>query len=275
MQNKREFNAETNRGLLKVLSVLSTPFAMRVLADEGLPTGTEPTPPASSGGTLNFEQLIAQARKEEKEKLYPQIEKLKAENANLVSNINNYLLKIGDLEALIEKLQNEEGSSEKDTQIANLTQQVNDLTAELNQLKESVVDEETLRQQIAQEYEDKYKLDKFRDTAIAEAGDDILPVFITEVVGTTEDEIKTAIENAKKKTFDTKKSLGLIDDEGNPVGGKKTTTPDDKGQQKQQNTPPATVPSTNGTEKFDAEYVRNLDPSSPEYAEWRKKMGLK
>ena len=28
-------------------------------------------------------------------------------------------------------------------------------------------------------------------------------------------------------------------------------------------------------EEFDAEYVRNLDPRSKEYAEFRKKMGLK
>lgn len=272
MQNKCDFNAETKRGLFKVLSVLSTAFVMNALAEETNPSGAEPTPPASTGSSLNFEHLIAQARKEEKDKLYPQIEKLKSENANLVSAINNYLLKIGDLEALIEKLQKEDGNSEKDTQIATLTQQVNDLTTELNTLKESVVDEETLRQQIEQEYEEKYKLDKFRDTAISEAGDDILPVFVSEVTGTTEDEIKTAIENAKKKTFDTKKSLGLIDDEGNPVGGKKTTTVD-KGQK--QTPPPAPAPSATGTEKFDAEYVRNLDPSSPEYAEWRRKMGLK
>lgn len=274
MRRKSDFNAETRKGLFKVLSVLSTAFVMSALADDGGTGATDPTPPVANGGSqLNFEQLIANARKEEKDKLYPQIEKLKAENANLVSSINSYLLKIGDLEALIEKLQSENGESEKDTQIANLTQQVNDLTTELNQLKESVVDEATLRQQIEKEYEDKYKLDKFRDTAIAEAGDDILPVFATEIVGTTEDEIKTAIENAKKKTFDTKKSLGLIDEEGNPVGGNKPTATDDKGQKKA--TPPTPAPSATGSEKYDAEYVRNLDPRSPEYAEWRKKMGLK
>lgn len=274
MQNKSEFNAETKRGFLKVMSVLSTPFAMKVLADTGSGGGTEPTPPASSTNPVNFEQLIAQARKEEKEKLYPQIEKLKSENANMVSAINNYLLRIGELEKLVEKLQSEEGSSEKDKQIADLTKQVNDLTSELNQLKESLVDEDTLRQQIAKEYDDKYKLDKFKDTAIAEAGDAILPVFVAEVTGTTEDEIKTAIENAKKKTFDTKKSLGLIDDEGNPVGVQ-SAPPDNKSQQQQVSTPPATVPSATGTEKFDVEYVRSLVPGTPEYAEWRKKMGLK
>lgn len=274
MRRKSDFNAETRKGLFKVLSVLSTAFVMSALADDGGTGATDPTPPVANGGSqLNFEQLIANARKEEKDKLYPQIEKLKTENANLVSNINNYLLKIGDLEELIKKLQEEGGDSEKDTQIANLTQQVNDLTTELNQLKESVVDEATLRQQIEKEYEDKYKLDKFRDTAIAEAGEAILPVFATEIVGTTEDEIKTAIENAKKKTFDTKKSLGLIDDEGNPVGGTKPAQADDKGQKKA--TPPTPAPSATGSEKYDAEYVRNLDPRSPEYAEWRKKMGLK
>lgn len=272
MQNKRVFNAETKRGLSKVFSVLSTAFVMNALADEGNPSGTEPTPPVPNGGSqINYEQLIAQARKEEKDKLYPQIEKLKAENANLVSNINNYLLKIGDLEKLIEKLQNDSGESEKDTQIATLTQQVNDLTTELDNLKKSVVDEDTLRQQIEQEYESKYQLDKFRDKAIAEAGDDILSVFATEVTGNTEDEIKASIESAKKKTFDTKKSLGLIDDEGNPIGGKSNNN-----QTKSQPTPPpAPAPSSGGSERFDAEYVRNLDPRSPEYAEWRKKMGLK
>lgn len=273
MQNKRVFNAETKRGLSKVFSVLSTAFVMNALADEVNPSGTEPTPPVPNGGSqINYEQLIAQARKEEKDKLYPQIEKLKSENANLVSNINNYLLKIGDLEKLIEKLQNDSGESEKDQKISTLTQQVNDLTTELNNLKESVVDEQTLRQQIEQEYESKYQLDKFRDKAIADAGEDILPVFVTEITGTTEDEIKTSIESAKKKTFDTKKSLGLIDDEGNPVGGKSNNNNQTKSQP---TPPPAPAPSSGGSEKFDAEYVRNLDPRSPEYAEWRKKMGLK
>lgn len=274
MQNKRVFNAETKRGLSKVFSVLSTAFVMNALADEVIPSGTEPTPPVPNGGSqINYEQLIAQARKEEKDKLYPQIEKLKSENANLVSNINNYLLKIGDLEKLIEKLQNDSDESEKDQKISTLTQQVNDLTTELNNLKESVVDEQTLRQQIEQEYESKYQLDKFRDKAIADAGEDILPVFVTEITGTTEDEIKTSIESAKKKTFDTKKSLGLIDDEGNPVGGKSNNNNNQT--KSQPPVPPAPAPSSGGSEKFDAEYVRNLDPRSPEYAEWRKKMGLK
>lgn len=267
MFNKREFKAETKRGLSRVMSVLSTALVISALAEEN--SGTEPTPPEPNN-SINFEHLIAQARKEEKDKLYPQIEKLKNENANLVSNINNYLLKIGDLEALVEKLQNNEGSSEKDATINDLNTQVATLTQELDNLKKNTVSEEELRTQISAEYEAKYALDKFKDKAIADAGDDILSVFVSEVQGTTEEEITASIEAAKAKTIETKKSLGLIDEKGEPINTNKSN---DKGNKPP--TPPTPAPSSAPTEKFDAEYVRNLDPRSPEYAEWRKKMGLK
>ena len=52
--------------------------------------------------------------------------------------------------------------------------------------------------------------------------------------------------------------------------GKKTPAP-----QKQKKAP-ASNPATDGDgEEFDAEYIRNLDPRSKEYAEFRKKMGLR
>ena len=52
-------------------------------------------PPKNEGNTVNYEQLIAQARREEKEKLYPQIEKLKAQAEVLTKQVNEALLDLG------------------------------------------------------------------------------------------------------------------------------------------------------------------------------------
>ena len=69
MQKRSVFEAESNRGLVKkFLSGLT----LKVYADDG---STDPIPgdpnnsanPNQGGLTLNFEQMIAQARKEEKE----------------------------------------------------------------------------------------------------------------------------------------------------------------------------------------------------------------
>ena len=44
---------------------------------------------------------------------------------------------------------------------------------------------------------------------------------------------------------------------------------------KQKKAPPANPASHEEGEEYDAEYIRNLDPRSKEYAEFRKKLGLR
>ena len=67
-----------------------------------------------------------------------------------------------------------------------------------------------------------------------------------------------------------------IDEEGNPVEKKPASK---KSAPKQA---PAKAPAMNPVDnsgsnisRFDADYIRSLDPASPEYAEFRKSLGLK
>ena len=100
--------------------------------------------------------------------------------------------------------------------------------------------------------------------------DSIISILIPEITGKTKEEIDSAIASAKEKTKSIKKDLGInVDDEEDDDKKKKTPAP------KQKKAPVAAPASEDDGDEFDAEYVRNLDPRSKEYAEFRKKMGLR
>ena len=81
----------SNETVKKIISTIS----LKAFADEGgEPDGAEP----KTTPTINYEDLIAKARKEEKEKQYKAIEKLKTQANTLTEQHNNDLLKIADLE---------------------------------------------------------------------------------------------------------------------------------------------------------------------------------
>lgn len=113
-------------------------------------TQTAPNPapvaPAAPATPINYEDLIAKARQQEKEKLYPEIERLKGENAKLVEKNNALLLSLGEKDQvmaeagkLIAKLEEqvkikaEEGnaSMEKDKTLAELQKENETLKADL------------------------------------------------------------------------------------------------------------------------------------------------
>ena len=107
MKFNRGFNAEKFTKLFNMRNVMRT---YNVFADED-PNGggTNPTPNPSQSQTapVNFEQLIAKAREEEKNKLYPTIEKLKTENATYIQTHNEDLIAIGTKDKEIERLNSE------------------------------------------------------------------------------------------------------------------------------------------------------------------------
>lgn len=270
MYIKRGFNAET-KIISSVIHCVSNLLLTRANA-EGLPIdeggqGTA-TPPA-----VNFENLIEKARKEEKDKLYPRIKKLEEENKTLVATGNSNLIKIAELqnenESLKKKL--ESGESEK---IKELEDKLEIANNEIKTLKESTPDEKSIREQVEKEYEIKL----YRNTALTENKDSILSVFADEVKGNTKEEIDTALEEAKKKTIELKKEMGVLDKDGNPIiTKKKEKDDDDSGEKKTTKKVPTANPTSfaDNEDKIDFEYVQSLDPSSDEYKEFRKKLGLK
>lgn len=224
---------------------------------------------SNSGGTanpspqINYETLIAKARQEEKDKLYPRIKNLEDENKKLVESLNKALLDLAQSQARVKELEGQ-GDSEE---VTALKTELANAKAELQKVKESTPKEEDIRKQVEAEYEVKL----YRQKRVAEVSDDILPVFADEIKGTTKDEIDASITAVKDKTVAIKKQLGLLDEDGNPVQKKREEKKKEGGSPK----PPASNPSSGGSEKLDLEYVRNLDPRSPEYAEFRRKMGLR
>ena len=227
-------------------------------------------PPKNEGNTMNFEQLIAQARREEKEKLYPQIEKLKAQAEVLTKQVNEALLAKGAVEKELADLKESQKKSDSE-EVTKLKAQVEALKSENENLKKNTVSEEDLRKKLEEEYQVKlYAKDK-----LAENKDKILSVFAEKVVGNTKEEIDSAIEKAIESSNEIRKELG-VEDKKKPEK-KDNKDSEGKKESKSQNNPPAPNPQGGEGEKgkFDLEYIQSLDPRSEEYAKWRKSVGLK
>lgn len=255
----------TNRGFIggfkSFRNVLSNVFFKKVFADEG---GEQKPAPA-----VNFEQLIAQARREEKEKLYPRLQKAEEELKTANTSLNKVLLENAALKEEVQKLQASQTGGLSKEAAAKLTKQVETLTAENEQLKKDALDEAKIREKVESEYEIKL----YAEQKKAEAKDSVLSVLLSEITGETKEAIDAAVDAAKEKTLQTKKDLGLVDDKGNPVNPKDSKKKEDKPASKKA---PAANPAANtSTDTYDAEYIRNLDPASDEYKEFRKKIGLK
>lgn len=226
-------------------------------------------PPKNEGNTVNYEQLIAQARREEKEKLYPQIEKLKAQAEVLTKQVNEALLAKGAVEKELADLKDSQKKGDSE-EVTKLKAQVEALKSENENLKKNTVSEEDLRKKLEKEYQVKlYAKDK-----LAENKDKILSVFAEKVVGNTKEEIDSAIEKAIASSDEIRKELGVEDKKDLKKKGKNS---EGKKESNSQNNPPAPNPQGGEGEKgkFDLEYIQSLDPRSEEYAEWRKSVGLK
>lgn len=261
---KSGFIAQQSHVLSKQRGLYRSLF-MKAFADEG-DGGAEGEGNGANSPQVNFETLIANARKEEKEKLYPRIKKLEEENKALIQSNNDTLIKLATAQKELDefKANNNESQVVKD-----LKAQLETAQAEIKTLKETTPKEDEIRAKIEAEYEVKL----YRQTKLSEGADKILSVFVDEVSGSTKEEVDASFDKAVEKTLQTKKQLGLVDDDGNPINSdpKKTSKKEEKPKKV---TPPVANPSTEEDEGIDLDYVRNLDPRSKEYAEFRKKMGL-
>lgn len=183
-------------------------FVMNVFAEEPTtleeqgqgnePPGDGDTPPTKKeepkpSGEVNFEDLVIQARKEEKAKLYPQIEKLKVDK-------NDLLLVVGERDEEIKKLTKElakyketNGKLSKDLEDGTKTNKtVSELTLKISQL-EKLLEDATSNHEATLS---KIKLDSFKEKQIASANGELIPEL---VVGETEEEISASIELAKQR----------------------------------------------------------------------------
>lgn len=149
-------------------------------------TSSEPTG-ASVQATpqINYEQLVAQARKEEKDKLYPKINELKNTISERDKTINELMLTLGGKEAEIGTLK-----SELDKAKSGVTnsEEVTNLQTTIAQLKKELEDSKKQCTNI--------ELDYYKKAKIAEAGGKLIPELVT---GTTKEEIDQSVENSMKR----------------------------------------------------------------------------
>lgn len=250
MSNRKGFITERINFYKKVM--------LTVKAEEPTTDPVEPQPTEPTSGvepkatTVNFEDLIAKARKQEKEKLYPQIKKLEEEKTALIEKNNNNLITLGekdaeisDLKKQIKELQDTTKGSVSEKEKA-LQTKVNDLEKQLNEINSSMVSREEIEAEIRAEYEVKL----YREQKLREVGDTVIPELIT---GATKEEIDASVSLSQQRFQQIQERvLGSVQV---PVGNVNTSSFQNK--------------------DLKIEDIYNLDPRSPEYASLRKQLGLK
>lgn len=175
-------------------------FAEETKTDENVETKKdEITPPAKQEetpkptGSVNYEDLISHARKEEKDKLYPELQKLKKDK-------NDLLLVVGERDATIKKLQQDlDASKESNTKLSkdlkdgtNTNATVSELTLTISQL-ERELEEATANHETEL---NSVKLTSFKEKTIATANGELIPEL---VVGNSEEDILASFETAKSR----------------------------------------------------------------------------
>lgn len=134
---------------------------------------------------------VEKARKEEKDKLYPKIEEL----TQTVKFLQDHVRKEQEEK---EKIKKEADAQAEKERVAKLS--ADERQAEiLNRLEEQLNREREERAKFKLELEQRDSRDRvkrYRERAIQDAGDEIIPEL---VIGESEAEIDTAIENAKAK----------------------------------------------------------------------------
>lgn len=273
MKMNRGSIVEVGREVIKSVIESKFPFVFfRAFADEGSNDdnkqdnkGGEGDESSKSAPVINYEDLIAKARKEEKDKQYKKIKKLEEDVASLTNGHNNDLLTIANLQQQLkdaeEKLtKTNSGDSEAvqtlKNQISTLETEKKNLEAKIKEYeKNPPVSQEEVEKKVRAELEAEYKVKNYRLTKLTELGEQILVPEL--VVGDTEEEIDKSIASAIERSNQIRKSLGIKD------GEKKRTTPKSN-------------PSVSGAQDHTADFERlaTMDVRSEEYAKLRKQLGL-
>ena len=254
-------------GIIKKL--IGMMISLNAFADEGSEgeeEGSEEAGASKSAPSINYEDLIAKARKEEKEKQYKVIEKLKGQVNTLTEQHNNDLLVKADLEKQLEEAKNKltvAGTGDTE-EIKSLKETLKALEKTNKDLEEKVksfeivtpVNREEVEAEIRAELETEYEVKTYKATKLAELKDEIL---VPELVfGTTIEEIDKSIQSALERSAEIKKNLGY---DSKPKRTPKTPS----------------NPSVNNFQdkEVSIERLATMDVRSPEYSELRRKLGLK
>lgn len=260
------FNTETIKAVIERLTI-------RAFADEGEAGGessNEGGEPEKKAPTINYEDLIAKARREEKDKQYKNIERLKGQIDTLTKQHNDDLIEKAYLEkqlqAANEKL-TKAGSGDSE-EIKALKETIETLKSEKSALDKKVKEyednkpqsREEIEKEVRAELEKEYEVKTYKAEKLAELKDKILvPEF---VVGDSKEDIDKSIEAAIARSDEIRKSLGITEDSK-------------KKQKRTPNTPSNPSSDNTGGREISYEYLASLDVGSPEYAQVRKQLGLK
>ena len=263
-------NVNVKKNFKDFFSTVSRSLVLNVHADEE--GGDEPKDgdEPKNTPTINYEDLISKARAEEKAKQYKTIEKLKGQIETLTKQHNEDLLKIGQLEEDLKtansKLQTAgQGDSEEiktlKATISTLTKEKEELEKKIKDIEDNTVTREELEAEIRTELEAEYTTKTYRAEKMAELKDEILVPEL--VIGNTVEEIDASIEVALEKSKSIREKLGIVDGQPKSPQGRTPKTPSNPSMSRVQDS------------QFSMEYIAGLDVSSPEYAEFRKQMGLR
>ena len=270
MIKKRGIIAGMSSELIKsIIGMLVFPCTISAFAEEASADDSNSGDGDTPKPTINYEDLIAKARKEEKEKQYKAIEKLKTQVSALTEQHNTDLLRIGELEKQVktaeEKLTNaNKGDSEE---VVTLKAEIKTLKGEKETLekrvseyeKQPVVKREDIEAELRTQLEAEYEVKTYKVTKLAELKDKILVPEL--VIGDTKEAIDASIKSALDRSAEIRKSLGITED--TPKPNKRTPkTPANPSVSKIQDT------------DVSLERLATMDVRSPEYAELRKQLGL-
>lgn len=274
MRIKRGSKVELNTEKIKAVIGKITLRAFADTEGEGEKTGADggdggesKTPP-----TVNYEDLISKARKEEKDKQYKNIERLKTQVNTLTEQHNNDLLTIADLEKKLEEANKKlttAGSGDSE-EIKTLKATIQTLEGEKADLDKKVKDyeankpqsREEIEKEVRTELEKEYEVKTYKAQKMVELKDQLL---VPELVGgDTKEDIDKSIEAALSRSEEIRKSLGIVGGEG---GEKKPPKRTPKS--------PANPSGGTGTKEVSFERLATMDVRSKEYAELRQQLGLK
>ena len=134
---------------------------------------------------ISFEHLIAQARAEEKNKLYPEIERLKAESNSKTQKMNDLMLALGtkenEIASLKKELEKTKSGQANNEELVKAQATITDLTAQLEAEKKKT---------------NQIELDYYKKAKLQEAKGQIIEDLVS---GNTKEEIDASIEASKAR----------------------------------------------------------------------------
>ena len=255
MYKNRGFIVEKGNEIIK--KAIGT-MSFRAFAEETDPNdGGDPKPTP----TINYEDLIAKARKEEKEKQYKTIEKLRGQIDTMTQQHNDDLLKVADLEKQLKDVNDKlttVGSGGDSDELKTAKETVKSLEKQLQEAYDNTLSREEVEAEVRAELEKEYEVKHYKTTKLMELKDDLL---VPELVfGNTIEEIDASIQTALERSNEIKKNLGI-----------------DSVKKQEKRTPKSSAPSMSKVQEKEVsiERLASMDVRSPEYAELRKQLGLR